>query len=63
MAAVPRHKFWPYLMLNIELPFFRVNTTVNYENMNMMVHEYVSLYIKVWKYETYFRLYQLDRNR
>lgn len=61
---LPRIKFYkPYFELYLRLPLIDIHTDVMSERFESNIFVYISLFVKVWKWEWKFRLYKPGYDR
>lgn len=64
MAPRYKNSFWnymPYLNLYICVPFLTVRTALMYKQLESATIEYLLLYVKLYKWDFEFRLYDTFR--
>jgi hypothetical protein len=49
--------YLPYLEIYVSLPLLRITTELMNERVESMTYTYISLNIRLWKWEGHFRLY------
>lgn len=58
-----RHIKFPYLDLYINTPLLAIRTELMNEAYERYTYEYIGVYIKLWKWDTRFRLYEPGESR
>lgn len=58
-----RHLKFPYLGFYLRLPLIDIGTHVMTERLEMYTYDYIAIRIKVWRWESTFRLYEPGEKR